>query len=607
MSLEQLEFALQNPLTKSQVFDSYSVERTTSVGIGPVGLYFVTVKGQKMNNKRIIKIYPPIEAHQRGKAERDIYVSSSLSSLDTFPTVYGMTAIIEQKNIYPVLIQEHIIGQALENVDISVWSWKEKISFICRLLLALIDAKSILGYFVHDNLHPMNIFLQDEVTEPEIIQTKMRKLKLIGRKIKIVDFDYSQTPLFKNTNQKLKFGIPKKILQYTSTFIGPHNALYLTRMIDEWYSTIVHQFEYGNADIKAVNIYTLLLTVVQKIQDNAMSIVDVSSTQYSKIFTYKLLQDMDTQYFTTIDILDSINFNTLFDPLVTTELISTNVQIVPDSKWTPTEVPKYDNSEFLAKVMMSLPFFGIYQQQDSLKALATDLDRVNRLYYQLYGKLPHIYELEHEFHVRTISGTHGLFSLSKAAALSGLSLSVDFIADYGELIVGVNQDTVSLTTYPKNNMRFIYPFDDLLHSNVVHITELPKVLPAAVSKSNQNLTLYVNKIEYNFLSKLLHIDASIFSAEEKMESKQLNIQIGDITLPQLLVQIIPDPLSLISLLWDSEALQNNATSTTLANTPDGRLSVNRDTLELVDYILTSDNRSSARGENQKLLVQILSK
>ena len=607
-----LHRAINSPaLSFEDVFSTYTIKSKQIVST-VTGVYNVHVTA-KPSLQRLIKIYPAwvpesgkrnpgketkdmVTTHndENMRTERDIQVSTSLSGSDGFGTVIAVGVIkADGEALYPFAIQEYTAPSIpLMFVDIRMWSWTEKISCLARIMTALQTARaSHMDQFSHNALHPYNILLikpkDDEkestkeggalvappISRKDEIVLNHKKLQVRSPHIQLVDFHVAQTPEFDSLDTNYKFDVPNALIEYCAKFVGLSNAFAIMR----WARGNEHVSGSGGingGDRVVTNMYLMLFTVVQKLETMKFQ----RTKPPPKSFVERMIASVDKEVFASA-----------FRDLHVVE---------GDTDGNMSNVGDTFHDDFIAKVLLCFPLFGLYHTHTAVSELRQDLHRLQH----------RDSDFTYALRIPTNQGVHGLY-----APDSSTSLSVEFVSDFSELCVEIGSSTISLSTFPEHNMRFIYPVSTLLADTDPAINHLVDLIPGTAF-TEPEFALHIDSLSYNVFTRKFQISAQVFvksgggqspkedadkeGHKEVIDGIQLDMEESE--LGEVLLHLLPNPALLLSQLWSARAVQPMDTYAFLtAHTPDGPYSVTHDDLKLTSYLYSPN----VIAENQTALTQ----
>ena len=196
---------------------------------GKSGASIQKVRHRTTGEEVVLKIYKtdkynPIDLDPKtvSRPVREIYTTCVMSGTEGFPTVYdfGIITDKEDKNNYLYLISELVSGEPMNEVDMSRFSSEQKASILLQLLNLLYVAKHKLGKFIHNDLHPGNIFIDTGkfyTSEINFGPTDRRKFKQPHPKVTIIDFDLSVSKRYsKDPNLRHGIALPASVFEWIS-------------------------------------------------------------------------------------------------------------------------------------------------------------------------------------------------------------------------------------------------------------------------------------------------------------------------------------------------------------------------------------------------------
>jgi hypothetical protein len=211
MSFKKLN---EYPLQFSDVFNDYKIINKKN------NTY--EVKNKITLQSRIIRLLP-----SNPSSEREIRICLKLSSFSYFPTVFNVTSIRHQDQLFYVIIEDLFDGTSFTDSEIHLWTMKQKKNFIIDLISVFFQTKHL--NFSHNNLIPGNILIKNN-------------------QIRIINFKHANMKGVKKTMIRPTDNI--QTISFLSLFIGIPNAYLLHDKISNWVD--------GGYDIFQINIYSSL-------------------------------------------------------------------------------------------------------------------------------------------------------------------------------------------------------------------------------------------------------------------------------------------------------------------------------------------------------------
>ena len=231
---------------------------------GKSGATIEIVKHTESGKFVVLKIYKsekynPLDLEEKtvSRPIREIYTTCVMSGTEGFPIVYdfGILTDKKDKNNYLYLISELVSGEPMSKVDMAKFSPEQSAAVLLQLLNLLYVARQKLGSFIHNDLHPDNIFIDKSKCAAKINFGTRTKFKLPCPKVSIIDFDlavskkYSSDP---NPRKGLLF-LPISVLEWIKKCFN----------IEDISSVIVKSFSGETEDLVIWNIYYIGLSMLQ--------------------------------------------------------------------------------------------------------------------------------------------------------------------------------------------------------------------------------------------------------------------------------------------------------------------------------------------------------
>ena len=235
-----------------------SVEKLSG---GKSGATIEIVKHKKTGKEVVLKIYKTetynpldLDTDKGSRPLREIYTTCVMSGTEGFPLVYNFGILTENKNNYLYLISELVSGEPMSRVNMAAFISEEKAAILLQLLNLLFVAKNKLGIFIHNDLHPDNIFIDSTKYSGEINFGK-RRFKESKPKVSIIDFDLAVSKKYpQDPNPRKGMGIlPSSVVLWISKIFN------LTNMFK-----ILGRSSFGESeDLVIWNVYYIGLSMLQ--------------------------------------------------------------------------------------------------------------------------------------------------------------------------------------------------------------------------------------------------------------------------------------------------------------------------------------------------------
>lgn len=516
------------------------------------GIYVANLKS-KSAEKRMIHIYESLNDNILNRIEACCVLSKEYM----FPYVYANGII---NNRYPFIVYECIEGQTLNDINIMNLSSKERKQILMRLIILLYIANKKSFPFIHNDLSPSNIIIHSKDLSVDKISFNNVNVRLHLNKLRIKGF--TEMPRDK---------LPNNILLFCSNIIGEHNTLKLVSIIDRWYKIISKKLEHGNTNIKSINLYIALFYLIDKIEKKRKN---------TKWFIKREIENIDSSIFMIInkDIEKNAYFQDLF---VEKEIHRFDIK---------HKYEKMNYDEILAKVLMTMPLFGIHIFDTN--SLERNIHESSLLYFKIYDENPKIYQFGCEFNIETKKGIYDIYPNLHT------NLSVEFI-DNCQIKVCVDDKNVKFITSPKYGTKLIYPTEGLFQSNINGINDLKDLLPISVTTS-KNIIFYLEEINYDLLSHEYNIICHILSSDNK-HSYSIDLDSGK--LAELMLQILPNPMYILQTFFKSNCLKEIGSILTYIKNGDGKICQKHQYVNAHDYF--SENNFNTKRRNQEKIKKLI--
>lgn len=276
------------------------------LGGGKSGAIITIAKHIDTNKNAILKIYQseiynPLEIDSRPL--REIYTACVMSGTEGFPIVYDFGKLIDtngdrREHLY--LISEIVSGKAMSIIDMKQFNTEQIASILLQLLNLLFVARDKLGVFIHNDLHPDNIFIDEKKCYLGKIDFR-NSIKFMSAcpKVSIIDFDLAISEKYpKNHNDRAKFNgviLPAAVLEWLSKCF---NLKYIPKIIKK--SSVA-----TTEDLQLWNVYYMALSALQLEKESKHIITDYEMEKI--IRESKMCKNLD-QCLTHPYIVDNMNF-----------------------------------------------------------------------------------------------------------------------------------------------------------------------------------------------------------------------------------------------------------------------------------------------------------
>ena len=236
-------------------------EIITTLNGGKSGALIQKVRHRKTSNEVVLKTYKTEKYNPRdldtntvSRPVREIYTTCVMSGTEGFPTVYDFG--IDENN-YLYLISELVSGEPMNRVDMSIFSSEQKAAILLQILNLLYVAKHKLGKFIHNDLHPGNIFIDTSKFYTSKINfgtLDTRKFKEPHPKVTIIDFDLSVSKRYsRDPNPRMGLTIPLSVIEWISNIFNVQSV----------YKILLKSFIGQTEDLKIWNVYYIGLSMLQ--------------------------------------------------------------------------------------------------------------------------------------------------------------------------------------------------------------------------------------------------------------------------------------------------------------------------------------------------------
>jgi hypothetical protein len=581
-------------VSKNGVLSPYKIVKRQLVGKGPVGLYVLSPRPLVSDSiKSVLQIYPQFTDWETDPGTRNIYYSSMLSKSATGEFIstssYGLLADRFERDAprYPYIFTKYLVGESLQEIDLLQWTWVEMVQLIFQMVSSLCEFSKINKAFVHGNLHPGNIFiLNTPSAESKIYDldvSKDRTIKVYPLSIQIMDFELSTDSMFPdgipNYKEPSLLGIPSKLIQMVSQYIGTGNAFEVINIVNTFYDrNRIHK----NPDMKVINIYIALFQLLRSFNLNA-------SKTIPSLFFQQQIRYIDTTMFITSSWLTEMGINPIFD--IITTFGTPSIELA-----TPQRQP--DNSSVHAQVVskwcLFLPFFGLFLSCNVVDYLMRDMVNLEHKYYMEFHRLTtlemKISDLQPNDQIRTnefewyfnliiptVQGSHKLEG-------DHYSVSTEVISDKGELLVTIQGNAITLHPRPQYNIRLVFPVKALLQSKIKDIVDFVNEL-----KPGSNLSMNLESLTFDIKTFQYNIELSMLRMKGNQRVYNLD---KDRHFADIIQTLIPNPDHLLELFLQNEIINNKA-RWSLGTTSAPHLNISRwnivdqkNHMDLTDFLLT---------------------
>ena len=208
-------------------FSRYSIVKTLSGGKSGASVYLV--KNNKTGTNAILKSYAEINIKSKDadRPLRDIYTTCAMSKTDGFPTVLDIGKMCPN-NMY--IVSGVVPGQPMLSIDPTKLTHKQFASILLQLINIFYKAEKKLGIFLHNDLHPDNIFIDMKDCSPKTITHGSLKFKITCPKVTVIDFDLAVSGEYKKNLRAYKtikgiYFLPIKLMKWVTKYTGKRSLL----------------------------------------------------------------------------------------------------------------------------------------------------------------------------------------------------------------------------------------------------------------------------------------------------------------------------------------------------------------------------------------------
>lgn len=265
---------INNPEKEYQILSSFNH--------GGSGASVQIVKHIKTGTNAILKIYKNLiynQSEKDTKPLREIYTTFVMSGTEGFPLLYDFGKLINSDGVeHLYLISELVSGETLTGIDLRQFDSKQMTVILLQLINLLFVARSKLGTFIHNDLHPDNIFIDiKKCYSGKIDFGNDISSAILSPKVTIIDFDTAVS----NRYQKYNIEHPEStVLSFINKFVGSkYNDYFMER------SSI------GKTDIQMWNLYYMLISILNWEKNNKNPITDIDIHEIIK--NSKLCRTLD--------------------------------------------------------------------------------------------------------------------------------------------------------------------------------------------------------------------------------------------------------------------------------------------------------------------------
>ena len=236
-----------------------------ALGGGKSGAYVFLVKND--NKTCVLKLYALRLKNPKNLVDRDlreIFISCNFSDTQGFPNVinYGYTYFNRESKFWEpfvnslcpnnvinfglynkcyFLVTDFVKGQQLDKINLINMSSKKLVNVLLSLKKLFVTASKKIPNFVHRDLHPGNVIIDDEI-------------------VTIIDFDIASSPYYKYNLDSFRsstgYILPQEaILDMLINYVGIVNALLIVELTEPYGLTV-------SPDFRIWLIYKILFEIV---------------------------------------------------------------------------------------------------------------------------------------------------------------------------------------------------------------------------------------------------------------------------------------------------------------------------------------------------------
>ena len=499
----------KTPVARDVVFAPYTTETVNDSD----NLHLVTPKAAALPSfsvSQIVKIYPPFD----GDVDTDVGARNSffgcvLAPSNRFVKVHSYGLMQEEENyeLRPYTFAEHVNGDHFGHAKLKHWTWRQMVSFILQLVLALRDGENLATDFVYGNLVPNNILLLEsskQTTTAKIDVSPDRIVNVYPPLLKLYDnyaFSTNTTfkePCLKQDMLKPMLGVPHKVIQFVAEHLGSSvKAVALARRVNRFYAA--NQLV-PNPDVRVLNMY-------------------IGMFQY-----LSGRKRLNTTMFLTSSWINELATNPMFRFLETTTTTTTTRRREPINDNKNHNVHR----QVVDKLKVLLPLFGMSLPTPETDLYA-DLNSLERQYHREFGRYTtaDVFHWCFDIRIPMIKGKH------IANTDVGRSMVASVLAGGGELTLRVTYDEIYVCCGDDFNLQLTFP-------------DVSDVFPRVASAgSNHALVVCVDKVGFNF-AKSTRFDR--FTIIDKN---------NDVVSPEDIHKLLPRTPTLLKTLLNMGVLDNS--------------------------------------------------
>ena len=273
--------------------DEYTLEKPYGGGKSGAYVFLVSRKSDK-SKKYILKLYTlRILDAIDDRDFREIFTTCSLSGVYAFPTVvdFGSTNYDEKSKFFKTFKERYLDcvgndkdkfknnllytkvnyvvttispGKELNKVDLFSYEQYQLYGILYQLALSFSKANEKMIYFIHNDLHPGNIFIDDSTKNILVYRDTKNKVDIYGPKISIIDLDLAISLEYPRNLASLRaYGgivlVQEAIMSLFNNLLGLNATFELI-----WYTSKVWfpQLVGGNDDFRLWLMYKMLFDVI---------------------------------------------------------------------------------------------------------------------------------------------------------------------------------------------------------------------------------------------------------------------------------------------------------------------------------------------------------
>ena len=383
------------------VFEKYVGSRNPVlklVGGGKSGanVYFIE------NKNFVFKTYSEKIVH---KGKREISIACHLgfgqNRVEGSPVVYDFGRIQYCGKPLLYLLSEKVKGKELMKTDLILMKktkgYKYLLAVMFKILYFLYSATKKLNGFLHNDLHPGNIFVNTNVEETKDYVIEGMKFKVSGPKITVIDFDLSSSNKL-SENYAIRKGSPNFWLP-----IDVVNLLLKSTGYGNVFE-IINKCRVYSEDLTIWNIYFLMMKIIKECNEG---IVYVDGKM--KLCNHSKIDKIIDSYTPCVSIFDCF-YNAHFDMF----RVSKRNKPKKDSKidlvrkWNTVNLSEYvkenmfqdENNYFIKKFFPDVGTHSLKKIKTCIKKLHNYIKTFNDTYLEQNHKYPKQKDINYYLHLR---------------------------------------------------------------------------------------------------------------------------------------------------------------------------------------------------------------